>query len=118
MKIAVQIIEGPYNNQAADSAYHFITSAIEKGHNIVGIFFYHNGVINLSDMADPPQDDRNIQKRWGDLGKEKGIDIVACIAASKRRGIREDHISDGTRISGLGQLADMTIEADRLVTFG
>ncbi|VAX19070.1 tRNA 5-methylaminomethyl-2-thiouridine synthase TusD [hydrothermal vent metagenome] len=118
MKFAIQITEGPYNNEAADSAYHFIMAALKKGHTIVGLFFYHNGVLQVSDMADPPKDDRNVQNRWSSLAQEHGIDIVACIAASKRRGIEDGHIVKGTRISGLGQLTDMTIEADRLVTFG
>ena len=118
MKIAVQVIEGPYNNQASDTAYNFIMAALEKGHTIVRVFFYHNGVLNVTNSADPPKDDRNVYNRWTELGKEKGIDIVACIAASKRRGIKDGQIIDGTRISGLGQLTDMTIEADRLVTFG
>ncbi|MDH5508943.1 MAG: sulfurtransferase complex subunit TusD [Nitrospinota bacterium] len=118
MKFAVQVLEAPYNNQASDTAYHFIKAALEKGHTIVRVFFYHNGVINAINSAEPPNDDRNIYKRWTELGKEKGIDIVACIAASKRRGIKEGQIVEGTRISGLGQLADMTIEADRLITFG
>jgi len=118
MKFAVQVLEGPYNNQASDTAYHFIKAALDKGHTIVRVFFYHNGVINVNNSAEPPQDDRNIYKRWTELGKDKGIDIVACIAASKRRGIKDGHIVEGTRISGLGQLADMTIEADRLITFG
>jgi tRNA 2-thiouridine synthesizing protein D len=118
MKFAVQVVEGPYNNQASDTAYHFIKAALEKGHTIVRVFFYHNGVINATNMAEPPNDDRNIYKRWTELGKERGIDIVACIAASKRRGIKEGHTAEGTRISGLGQLADMVIEADRTITFG
>lgn len=118
MKFAIQVLEGPYNHEASDSAYNFAQAVLEKGHEIVGIFFYHDGVINVSDQAEPPQDDRNIQKRWSELGKDKGVDIVACIAASKRRGIKDGHIVEGTRISGLGQLTDMTIEADRLVTFG
>ncbi len=118
MKIAVQVLEVPYNNQAADTAYHFIKAALGKGHSIVGVFFYHNGVMNVNNMGEPPQDDRNIYDRWTELGKDNGVDIVACIAASKRRGIKDGHIVEGTRISGLGQLTDMTIEADRLVTFG
>jgi len=118
MKFAIQVVEGPYNHEAADSAYNFVKAAVAKGHSIEGIFFYHDGVYNVSDQAEPPQDDRNIQQRWSDLAKEHGIDIVACIAASKRRGIKEGHIMEGTRISGLGQLTNMTIASDRLVTFG
>lgn len=118
MKFAVQITEGPYNHQASDSAYHFIKAALKKGHTIVRIFFYHDGVINVGGAAEPPTDDRNIQKRWSELGREHEIDIVACIAAAKRRGIKDGQIVENTRISGLGQLVDMTIEADRLITFG
>ncbi|HJM83475.1 MAG TPA: sulfurtransferase complex subunit TusD [Nitrospinota bacterium] len=118
MKFAIQVLEGPYTHQASDSAYSFVKAALDKGHEIVRIFFYHDGVINVTDKADPPQDDRNIYNQWAELGKEKKIDIVACIAASKRRGIVDSNIVEGTRISGLGQLTDMAIEADRLVTFG
>jgi len=118
MKFAVQVLEGPYNNEASDTAYNFIKAALERGHQIVRVFFYHNGVLNVNNLADPPQDDRNVYARWTELGRDKGIDIVACIAASKRRGIKEGHIIEGTRISGLGQLTDMAIEADRLITFG
>lgn len=118
MKFAVQVLEGPYNNQASDTAYNFIKAALERGHQIVRVFFYHNGVLNVNNLAEPPQDDRNVYARWTELGRDKGIDIVACIAASKRRGIKDGHIIEGTRISGLGQLTDMAIEADRLITFG
>ncbi|VAX18682.1 tRNA 5-methylaminomethyl-2-thiouridine synthase subunit TusD [hydrothermal vent metagenome] len=118
MKFAVQVLKGPYNHEASDTAYNFVKAALDKGHEIVRIFFYHDGVINVTNMAEPPQDDRNVYARWTELGKEKGIDIVACIAASKRRGIKDGHIVDGARISGLGQLTEMTIEADRLITFG
>jgi tRNA 2-thiouridine synthesizing protein D len=118
MRFAILIHEGPYNHEAPDTAYNFTLAALHKGHTIERIFFYHDGVINASSLAEPPQDDRNIQKRWSDLGVEHGIDIVACIAASKRRGIKDGYIMKGTRISGLGQLTEMTISADRLVTFG
>lgn len=118
MKFAILIHEGPYNHEAPDTAYHFVKAALAKGHTIEGIFFYHDGVLNVSNMAEPPQDDRNIQKRWSELAQEHGVDIISCIAASKRRGIKDGHISAGTRISGLGQLTNITIAANRLVTFG
>src|SRR3990172_6139946 len=97
MKFGILILEGPYNHQAADSAYHFVTAALERGHSIVGIFFYHDGVINVTKLMEPPQDDRNISQRWSELGA-KGIDIVVCIAAAKRRGINTDIIVPNVRI--------------------
>ena len=122
MKIGVQIKDGPYNHQAADTAYHFIQAARKRGHEVFAVFFYHDGVYNITKFSEPPNDDRHIAKRWSELGKE-GVTIYACIAAAKRRGITnsqagEDLIMEHTEITGLGQLTDMAITADRLVTFG
>ncbi len=117
MKFGILIQDGPYNHEAADSAYNFITAALERGHSIQGIFFYNDGVHNVNKLMDPPQDDRHISKRWSELGA-KGIDIVVCIAAAKRRGINKDVIVPNVRISGLGQLLEIAVESDRLITFG
>ncbi|MBF0462416.1 MAG: sulfurtransferase complex subunit TusD [Magnetococcales bacterium] len=115
MKIAVCIGEGPYNHEAADSAYHFIRAALDRGHQIQGIFFYHDGVHNVNALMEPPQDERHMANRWSALGAT-GIHIVACVTAAKRRGAMEQvaHVE----LAGLGQLAMMTIQADRLVCFG
>ena len=122
MKIAVQLKEGPYNHQASDSAYFFIQAARKRGHEVVAVFLYNDGVYNIAKNAEPPQDDRNIQKRWSELGAE-GVTIYACIAAAKRRGItsstiKDELIMENTEITGLGQLTTLGIESDRLVTFG
>jgi tRNA 2-thiouridine synthesizing protein D len=122
MKIAVQLKEGPYNHEASDTAYHFIQAARKRGHEVVAVFLYNDGVYNIAKNAEPPQDDRNIQKRWSELGAE-GVTIYACIAAAKRRAItsstiKDELIMENTEITGLGQLTTLGIESDRLVTFG
>jgi tRNA 2-thiouridine synthesizing protein D len=117
MKLTIFVQEGPYNHQASDSAWQFIQAARAKGHEIVGVFFYHDGVLNATKDMDPPQDDRHIANRWDELGAE-GVDIVICIAAAKRRGVIPENIVANTRISGLGQLAKMALNSDRVVTFG
>jgi tRNA 2-thiouridine synthesizing protein D len=35
-----------------------------------------------------------------------------------RRGIKDENLQEGFRISGLGQLIESGIQSDRLVTFG
>lgn len=117
MKFGVLIQDGPYNHEASDSAYNFVVAAMEKGHTITGVFFYNDGVLNATKFTDPPQDDRHVVNRWSALGA-KGVDIIICIAAGKRRGIVDETLAPGMRISGLGQLVEMSIESDRLVTFG
>lgn len=118
MKFGILINEGPYNHQAADTAYQFCKAAIEKGHEIDRVFFYHDGVNNATKLTEPPQDDRNIVQRWSKLAEENGVDLVVCVAAGLRRGIVDDNLAPGFRISGLGQLVESGIRSDRLVTFG
>ena len=117
MRFGILLKEGPYNHQAADSAYQFAKAAIRKGHEVESVFMYNDGVINVTNRADPPQDDRNLFKAWSDLGAQ-GVKIWACIAASKRRGIDEQLLSKHCTITGLGTLTDIALRVDRLVTFG
>ena len=129
MKISIQINEGPYQHQAADTAYQFAKAAVAAGHEIFRVFFYHDGVNNATRLAVPPQDDRNIGKLWQELAKENDMDMVVCIAAAQRRGMMDadeakrqgldaNNIAEGFRISGLGQLIEAGIESDRLIVFG
>jgi tRNA 2-thiouridine synthesizing protein D len=118
MKLGILVNEGPYQHQASDSAYQFCKAALGRGHAVVRVFFYHDGVNNSTRLTQPPQDDRNIVARWSKLAEEHGIDLVVCVAAALRRGIQDEVLAPGFRISGLGQLVEAGIEADRLVTFG
>lgn len=129
MKFAILVNEGAYQHQASDSAYQFVKAALEKGHEIFRVFFYHDGVYNANRLSVPPQDDRNINKRWSELAQQHQVDLVVCIAAAQRRGILDapeakrqgkdaDNLAEGFRISGLGQLIEASVEADRLIVFG
>jgi len=129
MKYTILVNEGPYQHQAADSAIQFVRAALEKGHEIFRVFFYHDGVNNGTRLTVPPADDRLIQKAWTELAEKHGLDLVICIAAAQRRGIMDvdeakrqgldaNNIAPGFRISGLGQLVEGGIQADRLVVFG
>jgi tRNA 2-thiouridine synthesizing protein D len=118
MKFGILVNEGPYNHQASDSAYQFAKAALEKGHEIYRVFFYYDGVLNATRFAEPPTDDRNVGKNWQKLAEQYKLDLVVCVAAGLRRGIVEDSLAPGFRISGLGQLIEAGIQADRLVAFG
>ena len=129
MKFAIQVNEGPYTHQAADTAYHFTEAALNAGHEIVRVFFYHDGVNNGTRLSVPPQDDRNVSERWSALGEKHDLDLILCVAAAQRRGLLDedeakragkngDNIAPGFQISGLGQLIDAGIQADRLIVFG
>jgi tRNA 2-thiouridine synthesizing protein D len=116
MKIGVLVLDGPYQHQAADSAYHFIKAALARGHEITGVFLYTDGVNNASRYIKPPGE-RNIAQRWDELGAQ-GVDIVACTACAKFRGLAPNLKVDHVRLSGLGSLVEFIQAADRVVTFG
>lgn len=118
MKFGILVNEGPYQHQSSDSAFQFCKAAIARGHTVQRVFFYHDGVNNSSRLTEPPQDDRNIVQRWTKLAEEHGVDLVVCVAAALRRGIKDENLATGFRISGLGQLVEAGIQADRLVVFG
>ncbi len=129
MKFAIVVNEGPYTHQASDTAYQFTKAALDKGHEIVRVFFYHDGVNNATRLATPPQDERDVTRRWRELVEKHRLDLVLCVAAAQRRGIADpgeakrhgkdvDNIAPGFRISGLGQLIEAAILADRTIAFG
>jgi tRNA 2-thiouridine synthesizing protein D len=129
MKFGIMVSEGPYTHQASDTAYHFTEAALNNGHEIVRVFFYHDGVNNGTSLSVPPQDDRNISTRWSALAEKHDLDMVLCVAAAQRRGLLDEdeakragknasNMAEGFNISGLGQLIDAGIQADRLMVFG
>lgn len=129
MKYTILVNAGPYQYQAADSALQFIRAALEKGHEIFRVFFYHDGVNNGTRLTVPPADDRQIQKAWVELAEKHGVDLVICIAAAQRRGIMDadeakrqrldaNNIAPGFRLSGLGQLVEGSLQSDRVIVFG
>jgi len=129
MKFSIMVNEGPYTHQASDSAYFFTEAALQAGHQIVRVFFYHDGVNNGTRLSVPPQDDRNVCSRWSELAQQHQLELILCVAAAQRRGVLDadeakragkdsNNIAPGFEISGLGQLIDAGIQADRLIVFG
>ena len=118
MKIGILVNEGPFTHQTSDSAYQFASAALKKGHEITRVFFYHDGVNNSNKLSEPQSDDRNLVQLWSEMAANNGVELIVCVAAALRRGIKDEILAPGFQISGLGQLIETGIEADRLVVFG
>ena len=70
----------------------------------------------------------DLYSEWRTLAEEHDLDLVVCIASALRRGVIDrteadrydkhaSNMGDAFTISGLGQLIDAALNADRLVTF-
>jgi tRNA 2-thiouridine synthesizing protein D len=118
LKFAILVNAGPFSHQAADTALAFAQAVVTSEHELVRVFFYFDGVHNANRLAAPSNDERNLVRSWSKLANDHGVDLVVCIAAGLRRGVREANLAPGFRISGLGQLVEAGMLADRLITFG
>ncbi|MCI0666831.1 MAG: sulfurtransferase complex subunit TusD [Methylococcaceae bacterium] len=124
----MQVNSAPYSGQGSETAYRFARAALQEGHEIYRVFFYFEGIYNALAQSGPPDDEKDIVKRWASLAIQQNIDLVICVSAAMRRGLAQPQHSGGSgvhslvargfRISGLGQWVEAAIEADRLLVFG
>lgn len=129
MIFALNVLSPPYARQGALTALRFAQAAITSGHQVNRVFFSGDGVLNGSALGVPPQDEIDIYQRWQLLARNHGVELVLCISACLKRGMVNEseqgryglsgrNIAEGFIVAGLGQLAESSIVADRLITFG
>lgn len=128
MEYGLLIMGAPYSSAAPHSALRFANAVLNKGHRIVGIFFYQDGVHNASSLMTPPQDELNMRAAWIELHQQHNVALDVCIAAALRRGVMSEseakrhglvnfNIEAPFELTGLGQLLDLQQRCDRLITF-
>ncbi len=115
MRIGVLVLTGPYQHQAADTAYHFARAALARGHEILGIFLYTDGV-NLANKSITAPGHRNLARMFSELGE--GARVVACGTCARFRGLTKDQLSPNTTLGGLGALMGILQDCDRFLVFG
>ncbi len=129
MIFAITVHGAPFSSSAALSAYRFAEAALEAGHEIPRVFFYHDAVRTGDGFTVPPQDENSVVDRWAELSEKHSVELAVCIAASLKRGVlndeaRERYEKSGANlhpaftIVGLGQLIDAIVGADRFISFG
>ncbi|CAL1241426.1 sulfurtransferase complex subunit TusD [Candidatus Methylocalor cossyra] len=119
MDFAIQVNDGPGASCAAH-AYQFIKAAVEEGHRVVRVFFYHEGIYHGFVAADREAGEDLAIPTWSELAQRHGIDLVICGSAAARRGMRPPHCvpNPGFRVGGLGQWMEACLGAERVLVFG
>jgi tRNA 2-thiouridine synthesizing protein D len=115
MRIGILLLTGPYQYEAADTAYHFAKAATARGHEVVGIFLYTDGV-NVANRNIVSPGSRNIAQMFSELGVRTRV--VACGTCAKFRGLHKDGLSPNTRMGGIGALVQFIQDCDRFLVFG
>ena len=114
MKYAIQVNKAPSDSGLSRIAWQFIKMACLAGHEILCVFFYHDGVENafVSSMESGHDPD------WSSLFLVEGIELVYCITAAERRVKSGEAMQAGFKAGGLGLWVDACLRADRVIVFG
>ncbi len=129
MNFSLLVLSSPYSTQAGETAWQFASAALDGGHSIYRVFFYHEGTYHGNQLSVAPQDEVDRVQRWAQFAERHALDLVLCVASAVKRGMlddseaqRHDRASASVHpafvVSGLGQLVDAAIKSDRLITFG
>lgn len=115
MKIGLLVRSMPYTHQNLDTAYHLAGAALDGGHE-VRVFLYEDAVVGASN-AIKSGSERNIGQRVAELAG-RGAEVTVCSTCCRFRGIGRDDLVAGVALGGMGALARMIDECDRVVTLG
>ncbi|WP_299074237.1 sulfurtransferase complex subunit TusD [uncultured Paraglaciecola sp.] len=122
------VTSAPYSSQSAYSAYRFALAAVASSHQVNGVFFYQDGTLNGNALQQLSSDEYDLHEAWKKVSAEHNIPLMVCVSAATKRGITNAqdaeeadqlHHSLSTEFQsvGLGDLAILLSESDRMVQF-
>ena len=118
-KLAVMITTPPYSNLSV-TALDYIETALKEGIELVGVFFYQDGVLHANASVQIASDEFQAITQWQRLHQEYNLALHLCITAAEKRGMSdedEQSIHSIFTVSGLGELVELSTIADRMVQF-
>jgi len=118
-KLAVIITTPPYSNLSV-TALDYIEAALKLKVDLIGVFFYQDGVLHANANIQIANDEFQALSHWQRLHQEYNLPLHLCITAAETRGMSDEHdksIHSIFTVSGLGELVELSTKADRMVQF-
>lgn len=122
MKNIAFVITTPPNSNLTATAISMITTALALNISVVGVFFYQDGVLNGSQHLALPNDEYQAHQQWQQLHIDYNLPLHLCATAAEKRGLSDDindnkatNIHNAFTLSGLGELVELNVKADRLI---
>ena len=117
MKILILINDAPYGTEKAYNAFR-LAMQIQKDHpeNEVRIFLMADAATCALPNQNTPNGYYNIERMLRAV-INKGGKVKACGSCAEARGIKNLQLIEGVEISNMPELAQWTIEADKVLTF-
>lgn len=107
--------DAPYGNERAYNALRLAAAVAGKDDQQVRLFLMADAVACAKSGQKVPEGYYNVQLMLGKVMR-KG-EVALCGNCMDARGLREDEVIEGARRSTLAQLADWTVEADKVLVF-
>jgi tRNA 2-thiouridine synthesizing protein D len=116
------VVTTPPNSNLTTSAINLVHTAVENNIKVIGVFFYQDGVLNAAKHLSIPSDEFQTLARWQQLRNDFGVPLYLCITAAEKRGLSDElsrddssNIDTAFTVSGLGELVELTSNAERVV---
>ena len=116
--LSILLTTGPYTSQNTDTVIEISKAAVKKGHEVMGIYLFMDGVLNTNKDIDSLSDEeRNIARLLEEL-TAMGIKIFSCPVCCSYRGIKDEKLLiEGATFDGLGGLSELVLDSDRFLVF-
>ncbi|MFN4190772.1 MAG: DsrE/DsrF/TusD sulfur relay family protein [Pseudothermotoga sp.] len=114
MKIGIQVMVPPYTYEDLDTAIKIAEAALERGHEVT-LFLFADSVMCTNKNIKPLRIDRNIPQKLTELMKNNKFEVHICGICMDYRGITTEMIIEGSKPSGLPELANLLYTCDRFV---
>ena len=117
MTVLILINDAPYGTEKAYNALR-LAMAVQKDHPTVqvNVFLMADAVGCAIPNQTTPQGYYNIERMLKSV-VSKGGKVKACGTCAEARGIRNLQLVDGVDISNMAELAQWTVDADKVFTF-
>ncbi len=107
--------DAPYGNERTYNALRLAAAVAGKDDQQVRLFLMADAVACAKSGQKVPEGYYNVQLMLGKVMR-KG-EVALCGTCMDARGLREDEFIEGARRSTLAQLADWTVDADKVLVF-
>ena len=109
------LMDGPYQSQRWETAYHIADSALELSDKVT-FFLFMDGVYNVIKTEHFPAMKKVPKDYFHDL-ISKGAKVYACEVCTNNRGLDEGrNYLDGVEITGAAIASELVSQCDRIIT--
>mgnify|MGYP000395079209 CR=1 FL=1 len=117
--LALVVTTSPTAN-ATHTAYKVVEQAIANNVDVIGVFFYQDGVLNASKYLSVASDETQVISLWQQLQLQHNIALHLCATAAEKRGLIHPEndtalLHSEFTLSGLGELVMLTNKASKVV---